>query len=127
MGCHKFCENNTGCQWQPIIFPLISKSYGPYSYQGYLRINNIKVLSWALNFQNPKPKTDLCSSTKIVLIIYKPLTYILNVPKHCVLGNLNFNTKVVVVYLFLSLKYLYCKSFYEFNSKRSDVPTIEHQ
>ena len=39
------------------------KSCAPYSYQGYLRIQNTKVSSWALNFQNLQPKTDPGSST----------------------------------------------------------------
>ncbi len=62
-GCLTLSENNTGCQWQPIIFPLISKSCAPYRYQDHLRIQYMKVSSWALNFQNPKPKTDPGSST----------------------------------------------------------------
>ncbi len=76
MGCHRHpvlfwvqmghfnsCENNTGCQWQLILFPSIWKSCAPYSYQDHLSIQNVKVLSWALNFQNPKPKSDPGSST----------------------------------------------------------------
>ncbi len=38
----------TGSQWQPMIFPLISKGCAPYSYLEYLSIQNMKVLSWAL-------------------------------------------------------------------------------
>ena len=41
----------------------IWKGWAPYSYQDHLSIQNVKVLSWARNFQNPKPKTDPGSST----------------------------------------------------------------
>ncbi len=61
--CLTFSKNNTGCQWQPIIFPLISNSCAPYRYQDHLRIQNMKFSSWALTFQSPKPKTDPGSST----------------------------------------------------------------
>ncbi len=36
-------KNNTGCQWQPKVFPLISKSCPPYSYQDYRSFQNMKV------------------------------------------------------------------------------------
>ena len=41
----------------------LKKSLAPYRYQDYLIIQNMKVLSWDLNFQNPKPKTGPGSST----------------------------------------------------------------
>ncbi len=63
MGYFSSCENNTGCQWQLILFPPSWKSCTPYSYQDRLSIQNVKVLSWATKFQNPNPKSDPGSST----------------------------------------------------------------
>ncbi len=56
LGQFNFCENNTGCQWQPMLFPPtgICKSCAPYNYQDHLSIQNVKVLSWALKIQSPK-------------------------------------------------------------------------
>ncbi len=38
-------QNNTGCLWQPIIFPLIWKNAAPNSYQDHPSIQNIQVFS----------------------------------------------------------------------------------
>ncbi len=38
--------------------PIDFKKLPPYSYKDYFSIQNMKVLSWALTFQNPQPKTD---------------------------------------------------------------------
>ena len=42
-------QNNTGCLWQPIIFPLIWKNAARNSHQDHLSIQNIQVFSWALD------------------------------------------------------------------------------
>ncbi len=54
--------NNKGCQWQPIIFRLIS-NVAPHTVIISGLPQDSKYEGWALNFQNPKPKTDLGSST----------------------------------------------------------------
>ena len=68
VGCFNLSENITGCQWQPIIFALISKTCAPYNYQDHFMIQNMKVSSWALYFQNPRPKTDSGSLTNKYLV-----------------------------------------------------------
>ncbi len=44
-----WAQNNTGCQWQLIIFPLKWKNVTQNSHQNHLSIQNIQVFSWALD------------------------------------------------------------------------------
>ncbi len=46
-----WAQNNTGCKWQPIIFPSIWKNAAPNSHQDHLSNQNIQVLVGPLTLQ----------------------------------------------------------------------------